>query len=210
MTELGAIVLAGGTGERLGGQLKSELVLGGERFLDISLSHLASADIRPVVVVAPTYVGVPGGIHHTMEDPPGGGPVAGVAAGLALLCESYPELEMVAVLTCDAPFAALAVAPLVAALPPQADGVAAISGEVTEYLLAVYRVSALLRRMGDMPTRDTSARRFFGGLVVERVEVPELALADVDTWEDLARLEVRGHDAGAASSHNMEPEDPLK
>lgn len=119
MTELGAIVLAGGTGERLGGQLKSELVLGGERFLDISLSHLASADIRPVVVVAPTYVGVPGGIHHTMEDPPGGGPVAGVAAGLALLCESYPELEMVAVLTCDAPFAALAVAPLVAALPPR-------------------------------------------------------------------------------------------
>lgn len=191
MTELGAIVLAGGTGERLGGHLKSDLVLGGERFLDLALRHLAGAGIQRIVIVAPPTVSVPSGIHRTMEEPAGGGPVAGVAAGLVLLRENYPELDLVAVLTCDAPFAALAVTPLAAALPPQADGAAAISGEFTEYLLAVYRVAALQRRIGETPTRDVSARRFFGGLDVERVDVPELALADVDTWEDLARLEAR-------------------
>ena len=78
-----AVVLAGGTARRLGGVSKPDVELAGRRLLDHALA--ATAGARRVVVVAPASVAVPDGVTRTLEDPPHGGPVAGLAAGLAAL-----------------------------------------------------------------------------------------------------------------------------
>ena len=104
-----AIVLAGGTGRRLGGVLKPQVTVRGRRLLDHVLD--ATAQARRVVVVAPETVPVPDGVVRTLEDPPHGGPVAGVAAGLAALGEAAP---VVLLLACDLPGAAAAVPRLLA------------------------------------------------------------------------------------------------
>ena len=79
------VVLAGGRGERLGGADKAALLVDGrtllERVLEVDLGGR-------VVVVGDTPV--PDGVHRTLEDPPGGGPVAGIAAGLDLLDDVGP------------------------------------------------------------------------------------------------------------------------
>lgn len=78
-----AIVLAGGTGRRLGGASKPDVVLAGERLLDRVLAAVAAR--RRICVVAPESVRLPAGVLRTLEDPPHGGPVAGISAGLAAL-----------------------------------------------------------------------------------------------------------------------------
>ena len=82
---LDVVVLAGGRGRRLGGLSKADLVVGGARLLDHILGDLADWDHPAVtlgrtVVVAPDTVNVPDGVRRTLEEPPGGGPSAGVAA----------------------------------------------------------------------------------------------------------------------------------
>jgi len=101
---LDVVVLAGGRGRRLGGVSKADLVVGGARLLDHILGDLADWDhpgvtLGRTVVVAPDTVNVPDGVRRTLEEPPGGGPSAGVAAALAVLGKG----DLVAVLTCDAP-----------------------------------------------------------------------------------------------------------
>lgn len=92
-----AVILAGGRARRLGGQAKPELVLGGTRLLDRVLA--AVPDAAPRIVVGPP-VPVPVGVLLIREDPVGGGPVAGLAAGLELV----GEVGHVVVLAADLPF----------------------------------------------------------------------------------------------------------
>ena len=188
MSPLDAIVLAGGRGERLGGESKADLVLGGRRLLDHLYSNLCdiagahALELRDVVVVAPEDVAVPPGVARALEDPPDGGPAAGVAAGVAALRRD----GLVAILTVDAPFSPLAIPALVAAAGE--GGAAARSGEMTDYLLGVYPAEAL--RQLDPTARNISARRYLSPLGPAVADVPELALADVDTWEDAEALVV--------------------
>lgn len=84
MASVDAIILAGGTGERLGGVSKADLDVSG-RLLDRVLEGLSPLVDGTVVVVAPESVSVPAGVVRTMEDPPGGGPLAGIGAGLEAL-----------------------------------------------------------------------------------------------------------------------------
>lgn len=116
-----AVVLAGGTARRLDGVSKPDVEVGGRRLLDHALA--ATTGARRVVVVAPESVRVPPGVLRTLEDPPHGGPAAGIAAGLAALdaaggapdpagaVTQPPETgaPWVLVLACDVPFAASAV-----------------------------------------------------------------------------------------------------
>jgi molybdopterin-guanine dinucleotide biosynthesis protein A len=84
-----AVILAGGSGRRLGGVDKGALVVAGLPLLDRVL--LASAAARRTVVVGeprPTVRSV----VWTREDPPGGGPLAGLAAGMAEL-DRLAELD---------------------------------------------------------------------------------------------------------------------
>jgi MobA-like NTP transferase domain len=93
---LRAIVLAGGACRRLGVD-KPEQRVGGRRLLDIALAAVANADT--VVVVGPPRQ-VPDQVTVLREDPPGSGPVAALAAGLAALPDGPADI---AVLAADLP-----------------------------------------------------------------------------------------------------------
>ncbi|PZF84671.1 molybdenum cofactor guanylyltransferase, partial [Micromonospora deserti] len=91
------MVLAGGAARRMGGVDKPALPVGGRPMRDRVLA--AVADAVPRVLVGPSG-SVPAGVRVTREDPPGGGPVAAAAAGLALL---DPGTTVVALLAADLP-----------------------------------------------------------------------------------------------------------
>ncbi|WP_433459725.1 molybdenum cofactor guanylyltransferase [Micromonospora sp. CA-248212] len=92
-----AVVLAGGAARRMGGVDKPALPVGGRSMRDRVLA--AVGDAAPRVLVGPAD-GVPDDVRVTREDPPGGGPVAATAAGLALL---DPDTTLVALLAADLP-----------------------------------------------------------------------------------------------------------
>jgi len=199
---LDVVILAGGAGERLGGVSKADLLLGGRRLLDHILDDLAAGragmPLGRVVVVAPDSVAVPAGVSRTLEDPPGGGPAAGICAGLELLGDG----ALVAVLTCDAPRSARALPALLVAVAGASGGSggsgggAGVDGAVVrnaagydQYLLGIYRFAALRRRAREEHgARDVSARHLFAPLHLVTVDAGDLD-RDVDTWADLATLE---------------------
>ena len=87
------IVLAGGRGSRLGGTVKPAVDVAGRTLLSRVLDARALA--RRVVVVGPASAHAAvgpetTGVLWTLEDPPFGGPVAGIAAGLAALAQPVP------------------------------------------------------------------------------------------------------------------------
>jgi molybdopterin-guanine dinucleotide biosynthesis protein A len=75
-----AVILAGGAGRRLGGATKPLIPVGGRTMLDRVLA--AVADATPRIVVGPAELAVPPGVIRISEHPPGGGPVAALAAAL--------------------------------------------------------------------------------------------------------------------------------
>jgi len=110
ITGYDAIILAGGRGARLGAPSKPDLHVAGRRMLDIALAAAGSAN--RIVVVGD--VDVPDHVLRTREEPVFGGPVAGLAAGLAALTS---PAEWLLLLACDLPDAEAAVARLLTAGP---------------------------------------------------------------------------------------------
>ncbi|MFE9915838.1 molybdenum cofactor guanylyltransferase [Micromonospora sp. NPDC005553] len=92
-----AVVLAGGAARRMGGLDKPALPVGGRPMRDRVLAAVADATPRVLVGAADA---VPAGVRVVREDPPGGGPVAAAAAGLALL---DTDVTLVALLAADLP-----------------------------------------------------------------------------------------------------------
>jgi molybdenum cofactor guanylyltransferase len=106
-----AIVLAGGTSRRMGGGDKTSLASGGVPLLDRVLDALTAA--RRIIVVGQERP-VSRDVCWTREEPPGGGPAAALAAGLAVV-----SAPVVAVLAADLPFVtAFTVSRLVAQAKP--------------------------------------------------------------------------------------------
>ena len=196
------IVLAGGTGARLDGASKPDVVARGLRLLDHVLAgleqlHEQGLPLGRVCVVAPAEVALPGGVLRALEDPPLGGPVAGIAAGLDVLGRSAPVAGLTGILTCDAPLSWRALPALHRALAqagPELDGVCARDGEHTQYLLGLYRRRALAAAVAPdgVPLRDTAVRRSLGRLRVTAIPVPHGVVRDLDTW-----AEVRAWDTDA-------------
>lgn len=185
-----ALVLAGGEGLRLGGVSKAGLRIGGRSYLDRALDALAGARAR--VVVGPADLARPG-VPTTLEDPPLGGPVAGIAAGLEHLGDS--GAPWVAVLACDVPRAGGLVPLLSAALAadPAADGAVVVDGAGhRQALVGMYRRAALDTAVAalrdDGGTHGRSVRSLVAGLRLVEVPDPEGLSADADTWEDVAAL----------------------
>ena len=118
---LGAIILAGGHGRRMGGTDKASLSAHGTRFIDRLLAQLPYG--TPAVAVSPHYLGLP----QVCESPLYGGPVAGIAAGAHALSHCS-ELALFAVDAPDSPQllprlrTALATSTADAALTRAADG----------------------------------------------------------------------------------------
>lgn len=175
-----AIVLCGGEGRRFGGD-KTAADLGGTSVLDALLTNLPTE--WAVVCVGPERPSRRDPVAWLREDPPGGGPVAGVAAALAAV-----RTEVAVLLGGDMPYAAPAAARLAGHLldaPPETDAIVGIDqhGHV-QPLLAAYRTAALSAVLPLDPL-GVPLKRLLDGLRLVVDPVPEQASLDVDTPEDL-------------------------
>ncbi|MET8353547.1 NTP transferase domain-containing protein [Micromonospora sp. NPDC005206] len=204
-----AVVLAGGAARRMGGVDKPALPVGGRSMRDRVLA--AVADAAPRVLVGPAGA-VPPGVRVTREDPPGGGPVAAAAAGLALL---DPAANLVALLAADLPLLTrAAIGELLTHLAPSHTG--PVGGGTVglerlpggacfvdadgrrQSLCGVWRVTALRAGMDRLAAErggslaGAPVRALLAGLVVR--EVPWSGDGpppwfDCDTDEDVRRAE---------------------
>lgn len=194
MIEFDAIILAGGRGSRLGGLRKPELPVAGRRLVDRALAAVAAA--RRVVVVGDAEV--PDGVPRTREDPPYGGPVAGLAAGMTFLDAHSP---WTLVLASDLPEVESAVARLLQVTPTTSDEGVCLTGDDgrLQWLLGYYRTDALLARLadrGDPPL--TAMYRLLAPLRLRGVATEPGLTADIDTPDDAGRwgVELPGPSAG--------------
>lgn len=184
-----AIVLAGGRGTRLGGVDKAGLMIAGRPLLGHALAAAAAA--QTVVVVGP--VEAPQGVLQTVEDPPDGGPVAGIAAGLAQLTAPAPWVLVLAVDQPGARPAALALLEAAVSAPEAVDALCHIDGAGrAQWLLSAYRSRALQRALAEMgETHDAPVRRLARLLRYAHVSDGQEHVGDVDTWDDVQEWERR-------------------
>jgi molybdopterin-guanine dinucleotide biosynthesis protein A len=176
VTDFAAVLLAGGRGSRMGGVHKPALVVAGSTLLDRCLQ--AAGDASPVVVVGPEAT-TARPVQWTREDPPGGGPVAGLAAGLKLI-----DSQLVAVLATDlVGVTANTVRRLREAVT--ADGAVLDDGH-PQWLIGVWRTDALRRVLPKDPA-GASLRSVLGALDYAPVAAEPGETVDVDTPADLAR-----------------------
>lgn len=187
------IVLAGGAARRLSGVDKPMLEVGGIPLLCRSLEALS--DAAQVVVVGPERTGVRG-VRWVLEDPPGSGPVAALAAGLAEVRRWSPlAASDVAVLAGDLSGVTVAVVRRLRRALHAADGaegaVLVDAGGRRQWLLGVWRGGALEAALPADP-RGASMRGMLRRLSIVDVTGADSELADVDTEEDLRRTRQSG------------------
>ncbi|MBM6402277.1 molybdenum cofactor guanylyltransferase [Phycicoccus sonneratiae] len=185
-TDVTVVVLAGGRSTRFGRD-KLAAPLGDGSVLDHLLQALPAR--WPLVLVGPRRATPRPDAVWTIEEPPGGGPLAAVAAGLAAADASALGGGPVAVVAGDMPLAASALPALLVALDEDPDLAAAVAADGAgraNPLLGVYRRQPL-RDVLAGPVRDAPARRLLA-LSHRRVRIVGDAARDVDTPEDLRRL----------------------
>ncbi|WP_371238676.1 NTP transferase domain-containing protein [Streptomyces pimonensis] len=189
-----AVVLAGGAARRLGGVDKPGVRVGGRALLDRVLT--ACADARTTVVVAdPRPTERP--VVWAREEPPGGGPLAALAAGLR-----HTTADQVLVVSADLPFLGYrTVRGLLTSLRHgAADGVLLTDSDGRDQpLVAAYRAGPLRRGLAALTGRHGELtglplRRLTGSLGLTRTSDP-VASFDCDTWDDIAtaRARIREH-----------------
>jgi molybdopterin-guanine dinucleotide biosynthesis protein A len=198
MVGLAAVVLTGGAARRMGGVDKPAVPVNGRSMRDRVLAAVATA--TPRIVVGPS-VDLPPGVLLTREDPPGGGPVAATAAGLAALADGATPPEYVALLAADLPLlTADAVTLLVDRLAGStADGVLYRDGDGRRQLLCgVWRTAALTKALDRLAEQrgGSLAGASIRGLVAELsvIEVSWVGSGpppwfDCDTDDDVRRAE---------------------
>ena len=177
--EFDAVVLAGGAGRRLGGRDKPGLLVGPRSLLEHALTATAAAR-RTVVVGQRREVSRP--VVWTQEEPPLGGPVAALVAGLAEV-----QAELVVLLAADTPFVDSAV---VARLVDVAPAVA-VDGAREQWLLSAWRAADLRRALSGVPASGAALREVLGALPFEAVHLDPAVTADCDTPDDLASARSR-------------------
>jgi len=185
---LGAVVLAGGTAARMGGVDKAVIEIDGVTLLERALAATMSA-LEVVVVGDPVQTSRP--VTFTREDPAGGGPAAGLLAGIDRFLRA-PDL--VAVVAVDMPrLNAGTVARLTWAVEgdPGLDGAVLVDASGRrQTLAAVYRLTALTAARPEAleDEHGLPVRRLVGDLRLAEVPAVGDEARDVDTWEDLRDL----------------------
>jgi len=183
---LGAVVLAGGTAVRMDGVDKASIELDGITLLERALAATMTA---VEVVVVGDQVPTSRPVTWTFEDPRGGGPAAGVLAGLDRFLRP-PDL--VAVLAVDMPRVSPGTfARLTQAVVPGVDGAVLRDDEGRrQWLCGVYRREALDRaRPTDREDEHgLPAQRLLAALRLVEVGAAGHEADDVDTWADLREL----------------------
>ena len=176
------IILTGGSSTRFGSD-KSKIDFAGLPLVEQVLAYFP-VETR-FIVVGPSFPSTKYDLRFTQEDPPGGGPVAALAAGLQMV-----ESEYVALVATDMPFAGKAIAQLFQYLPLTKDALIPIdSKRKPQPLCAIYRVTSLQRALSGMAALSGKSMRS----LISLLEVSEIdlggsfasSLLDIDTPADL-------------------------
>lgn len=182
-----AVILCGGSGRRLDGADKAALVVGGRSLLDRAVAAVTSASTT--IAVGPRHE-TEREVAWTVEDPPGGGPVAAMVAGLDLVTE-----DVAVILGVDFPFVEER---HVHHLLERINGDGAIVADATgrhQFLVGAYRASALRRALMDRDPYEMAVKELVADLDLVVVDDPRVA-QDCDTWADVsaadAALSARG------------------
>lgn len=188
--QVGGIVLSGGSAARFQGADKASIEIAGTTLLEHALGALAEV---PEVVVVGDQVPTSRPVTFLREDPPGGGPAAGLLAGLEGF--AWPP-RLVVVLAVDLPMVTTGTVSRLLAAAVAGDGALLVDPDGREqYLCAAYRTQALVSAAPPLEEQHGLAvRRLVGGLLLAGVPALGHEGRDVDTWEDLAEL--RQHLAG--------------
>ena len=185
-----AIVLAGGTSQRMGTDKLSMRREG--RSVVATVIEEARVHVDTVIIVGPTRDEIEN-VQWATEDPPGGGPLAGLDAGLATLrtCEATPgHFRWVALLAGDAPRGPRAIPDLlIAAAQAPYEGALLVDDIGRDHpLCAVYSVASLTSALDGLHTiGGGSMRSLTEKLLLARTLDRWAASADLDTPADARR-----------------------
>lgn len=182
-----AIVLAGGTGARLGGVDKAAVDLAGRPLLDHVIEGLPAH--TPIVIAGPPRP-TDRAVTFAREDPPGGGPAAGIAAALP-----HITTPLVGVLAVDMPSGPSFMTHALAALAsdPSLDVVIPVDADGRRQLLcSAWRTDSLRSAAARcLDWHGRPVRDLFADMRVRELPVDDAALADIDTPADLERARQR-------------------
>jgi molybdopterin-guanine dinucleotide biosynthesis protein A len=195
-----AVILAGGTAVRLDGADKAALEHDGRSLLAHALT--ATAGASETVVVGPvTETTRP--VTFTRETPAGGGPLAGLAAGVAAL--RGPGV-LVAVLAVDMPHVTASTLARLLSAAEAGQGAWLVDRDGRRQLAGVVRRASVPapEDAHGLPMRLLMER-------AETVDVPAegAEAADIDTWDDVARLR-DGASCGDRSRAGLEQRAPIR
>lgn len=178
---LAAVVLAGGGATRLDGADKASVELYGRTLLEHVLDALIDAD--EVVVVMPESVPTSRPVTVTLEDPPQGGPVAGLFSGLDALAGPADTIVLLAV---DMPWVTATTVGRLRRAGQGRDGAVLVGADGRRQLAGVLRVGALTAADPGLEDRHgMPAHALLDGLDLAEVPAEGREGRDVDTWEDL-------------------------
>lgn len=198
---VGIVVLAGGTGQRLGGAEKSLLPLQGYplwRWMVASLARAGLAQL-PRVLVTPRLSAIDArGFAQTCEEPPRSGPAAAVVTGAHFLqadssAPTWCPDDYLAVLPVDAPLSALALPLLLASASTTAREDGAALAFMAQAQGQVQRVTGIMSatHLGALTAgdyRNCSMRRLLETFSLHQVPVPPHLVIDIDTPADRQRM----------------------
>lgn len=179
------VILAGGTAARMDGVDKASVELGGRTLLELAIDAFLDAD--EVVVVGPDRVPASRPVTTVREDPPRGGPVAGLLTGLDALLRP-PRL--VGVLAVDMPRVTAYTLRRLLAASAGHDGAFLAGPDGRRQLAGVLDVRRLEQVRPALEEQD--------GMALHRLLAPlDLALvpaigdeaSDIDSWADLRDLQ---------------------
>lgn len=175
------MILAGGTAVRLDGADKASLEYAGSTFLERALAATAAAG---EVVVVGDAVPTSRPVTFVREDPPLGGPVAGLLAGRGALAR---EPDVLLVLAVDMPFASSATMGRLLAAAAGRDGAVLCDAEGRAQLVLALSAAAL-DAAAPVDPHGASVRALLAPLDLARVPAEGEEARGIDTWRDLRDL----------------------
>ena len=178
------VVLAGGTAARMDGVDKASIELAGRTLLAYAVDAFLDAD--EVVVVGPAGVRTDRPVTTVFEDPPRGGPVAGLLTGVDALLRT-PLL--VGVLAVDMPRVTPATMRRLRVAAAGRDGAFLVDADGRRQLAGVLDAARLHAVRPDLEGQHGMAlHRLLAPLDLAEVAATDDEAVDVDSWADLRDL----------------------
>ena len=176
-----AVVLAGGTAARLDGADKAGIEHAGRTLLEHALAAVATA---AETVVVGDLVPTSRPVTFTREDPPLGGPAAGLLAGIDALAGRF---DSVVVLAVDMPRVRPATVDRLRAAAEGRDG-AFLADRSGRRALAGVLATTAVARVRPNDAHGLPLHRLLAALDLAAVPAESDEAVDVDTWADVRAL----------------------